>query len=56
MIAVYKLPLRDLIIRQFDLIRKIDLSPISDLGLALGVGKNFFASSHVDRDMGFTFS
>ena len=40
MIAVYRLPLRDLLYRQLDFIRKIDLSPISDLGLALGVERN----------------
>ena len=56
MIAVYRLPLRDLLYRQMDFIRIIDISPISDLGLASGVGMKFLASSHVDRDKGFTFS
>ena len=32
------------------------MDTIAGEGLALAVGKNFESSSHVDRDMGYTFS
>ena len=46
----------EIIYRQQDCIRKIDMDTISSEGLALAVGKNFESSTHVDQDMGYTFS
>ena len=46
----------EIIYRQQDCVSKIDMDTIAGEGLALAVGKNFESSSHVDRDMGYTFS
>ena len=53
---VFKLPLFDLVSRQSKVLDQLRESPFASLGIALGVGKNFCATSHVDADMGFTFA
>ena len=53
---VFKLPLGDLFARQTNVLDQLIVSPLSSLGIALGVGKNFSCTSHVDGDMTFTFS
>ena len=54
--SVFKLPLCDLVSRQSKVLDQLKVSPFASLGTALGVGKNFCATSHVDSDMGYTFA
>ena len=53
---VFKLPLGDLFTRQTNVLDQLIVSPFASLGIALGVGQNFAATSHVDGDMGYTFA
>ena len=55
-VDVFRLPLADLFLRQKKVMDILVQSAFSEVGLAVAVGKNLASSSHIDDDMGFTFS
>eukprot|EP00090_Calanus_glacialis_P035229 TRINITY_DN60188_c0_g1_i1.p1 TRINITY_DN60188_c0_g1~~TRINITY_DN60188_c0_g1_i1.p1 ORF type:complete len:255 (-),score=24.75 TRINITY_DN60188_c0_g1_i1:14-778(-) len=55
-VSVFSLPLADLYLRQKRIMDHLVQTSSNNLGLSVAVGQNYQSTSHIDRDMGYTFA